>query len=255
MKFRNQFLKYKVHSMAEDGTGGGTGDANQQQPNGNEQQQNNKDVTIDDFSNIWDNTSQAEENQQGQQNFQQPPQQQSAEDIFNNHVNTLNLGASAGDLMAAMQSQDPEQIATALQANNAQVYRSAMIDANKMVDSRIDAIRDEMQTNTDNTIKGNTIIAQMENALPYTKNGAYAPMAKAVISQLLEKPGMTTENAIVQTGKYFEKFVSDVQSTQQTPPGSKPKGGFGNGQDSQNLQNGNQADEPNWFEFLGGKSE
>jgi len=169
-------------------------------------------------------------------------------------VETLGFGVDSADMMAAMQSQNPEDMQKAVSNMQTSVYRAAMIDVNKLVQQRVDSAIGEMKQNTNNTIEANSIVAQMETALPWTRQPAYAPMAKAVVNQMLQKDGMTPEKAIAETAKYFQQFANETVTGQQIPPGGKPNGNFQNQQPNQQ-QNGNPADEPDWLEFLGGKPE
>ena len=249
MKFRNQFLKYQLHMNEGDagGEGGGGG-------GGSEGNENNGGDNSQSFDNMWDTDTSQQGNQQ-QQNQQQSQSQQaapSAEEVFNSHVQGLGFGAEANDLMAAMESRDPEAVGKAVAGMQASTYRAAMVDVNKLVNQRVDAAMEANTQNTHNTIEANSVIAQMESALPWTRQPAYAPMAKAVVNQMLQKEGMTPEKAIAETAKYFQQFANDANTGQQAPNG-KPTGNFQN-QNGNNSQNNNAEDDTvDWIDFLGGK--
>lgn len=252
MKYRNSFLKYKLNANADGEGGGGSGAGG----DGSQVLENNNQDNVDDFSALWHtDDSDGGEAQAPPQTVQIQQAPANAEDIFNQHVQGLGLDAQTQQFMDAIESREPEQMQKVLLANNKAVYRAAMLDANNMIDKKVATMREEMQQDTTNTITGNSIVAQMETALPFTKNAAYAPIAKAVVSQMLEQPGMTSAKAIENVGKFFTKFAGDVNAGQPRPPGGKPNGGFGNGQYDVDPQASDESEVPDWFEFLGGKPE
>lgn len=254
MKFRNQFLKYQLNCIEGEESGGGGQAGDGSQDTGGEGDPNNSNNNVDDFSTIWDNKPNAAEGQIPQQ-IQIAPEPQSAEQVFNEHVNSLGFGGSADAIMEAMQSQNSENMLAAVSQMQADTYRATMVDANKIIEQRVAAALAEMQNTTHNTITANSAVAQLEYALPWTKQPAYAPMAKAVMNKFLEQDGATPEKAIEEVGKFFTQFANAAAPNGSQPPSSGPTGGYANQHPGQQQQQ-NQQPQPkeiDWIAYLGGK--
>lgn len=238
MKFRNQFLKYRCHAVvdAEVAAGGGGVAAE-------EGVENNNEPALPDHSNLWDNESSDEPAQPAHQQ-QAAAQPLSAAQAFDNHVATLDFNSDPAAMMTAMREGDAEGFAAQLQSMQVGIYKAAMLDANKMMQQTSGNLKTELQQNTDTTISSNKIIGAMNEKLPYTAEPAYAPMAKAVISRLLSKKGMTPERAIKETGDYFSQMANKVGGTM--------KGNLNRGQQNQ-FGDDTQDEEMDWVAFMGGK--
>lgn len=252
MKYRNQFMKYKMFANdagGEGGTGGGSGGAGEGGQQGGEGGAgNNNQNPLDTFNSLWDTGTQQGGQQQQQpaaQPTQQPAAQPSPEEAFNQHVANINFGGDPNQMVESIRNGEIDGFAKQLQEMQVGIYKAAMLDANKMMRQNMDTLRSELQQQTETTINSDKVISQMEQALPYTKEPAYAPMAKAVLSRLLSKEGMTADEAIKQTGEYFSLMASQVGGA---------GGGTGNGGAAGN-QSGTQTqqEDVDWVSFLGGK--
>lgn len=243
MKFYNQFLKYKLHSNTEDGGGGGGGT-----DDGGEGGENNSDNDLIDHSTMWDNDV-IEEQPAVNQQQQQQAAPVSAAQAFSNHVDGIDFGADPAAMMEAVRGGDVEAFSEQLKNMQVGIYKAGMLDANKMMQQTSGNLKTELQNNTETTISSNKIISQMHKDLPYTAEPAYAPMAKAVLSKLLSKKGMTTEKAIKETGDYFSQMANKV--------GGNMNGNLNNANQNNNNQFGNnsQDEEMDWVSFMGGKPE
>jgi len=254
MKRRNQFLKYKMQQIEGDGAGGqgGGGGGGGGDGAGDTSAENNN----TDFSTIWHNPQQnkGDNNQQQQQPAQMQQQQQSSpQDVFAQHMQSLDFGTDGSSLMEAMQSNDPAKMVEAARNWQEGMYRTTMMQVNKLVSQQMDAVRKEADANASSTVESNKMMEQLHSSLPFTQQPAYAPMAQAVFTQLLDQDGMTTQKAIEETGKYFQGMANDVAKTMQSAPNGKPGGGFGNSIPQFGGDNGDSETEVNWVELLGGK--
>lgn len=241
MKFRNQLLKYKLHMVADDaGQQGGGGQS------GTPASENNSDAGLSDYSSLWDNEIDEQAAAPGQQIQQPASQQLSATEAFNQHVASINFGSDPAAMMEAVRAGDMEGFAEQMKNMQIGIYKAAMIDANKMMQQSTNSLKSEMQSNTETTISSQKLIGQMNAALPFTAEPAYAPMAKAVLTRLLSKKGMTPEKAIKETGKYFSDMANRVGGTM--------NGNLSPGQ-RKSASNANQNEDMDWVAFMGGKPE
>lgn len=241
MKFRNQFLKYKMHSNTADGDGGGGGGGD-----GKSDAENNSEGDLLDHDNLWDNDAPATETPASSAVQKPAAQAISAAESFDNHVAGIDFGTDPQALMTAMREGDLEAFTTQMQNLQVGIYKAGMLDANKMMQQTSGNLKTELQQNTDTTISSNKIISEMNEKLPYTAEPAYAPMAKAVISRLLSKKGMTPAKAIEETGKYFSGMASKVAGNM---VGKLPN------VSGNQFVNESQTEEVDWVSFMGGKPE
>jgi len=252
MKYRNQFLKYKLHCNQEDGEGGGGGGAD----GGNGGGENNGDSNLPTHADLWNtdssneggqngNGSQPAGNQGGQQNGNTNP-----EEVFNNHVKNINFtdGVDVNSVMTAMQNGDTEAFGTALRQIGENAYRQTMMDSNKILNSRMDKFKSEVNDSVSTATATDKAVSQLNSELPFTKDAAYAPIAQEVFSRYLKQKDMTVEKAIEKTGDYFQSLSGAVGKGTNTPPSQRSGGGFG-GMES----NTGNADEDgqDWMSFLG----
>ena len=239
MNFRNQFLKYRVHSNTDDGAGGGGGDGSGEQTN-----ENNTDKGLIDHTALWDN--EVTEPAVAPVTVVQQPAAATASETFNAHVATIDFGADPAAMMEAVREGNLEAFSEQLANMQKGIYKAGMLDANKMVQQNSAGLKTELQNTTETTISSNKIISQMNESLPYTAEPAYAPMAKAVLSRLLSKKGMTSEKAIEETGKYFSGMANKV--------GGNMNGNLPRGNNNQ-FGNESQDEDMDWVSFMGGKPE
>lgn len=246
MKYRNQFLKYKLQSVdPEDGAagGGGAGGGEGGAANAGQGGENNNQGDLQTFDDLWDNPSNDSGdagNNAGGASQQQSGQQLSADEQFQAHVASIDFGVDPAAMFQAAQSGNSEGFAEQMQKLTSGIYKAAMLNSNKMLNQRMESMRDEMRQTTQSAVSSDKLISQMNERIPFTKDPAYAPMAKAVLTRLLNK-GESPEKAIAGTERYFRDLAKQV-------PGStsgKGKDVSGNGEaDSQEMD---------WVSFMGGK--
>ena len=254
MKFFTDKWQFKLQNqeMGGSGDGGsgtpsGTGDAN---AGG----QNNSDSNLISHDTLWDANPSEGQNPNGngvQQNVQQQQPAVSGQERFQQHINSLDFahGIDMPAAMAAMQNQDLEAFGTFIQQVGANAYRNAMVDANKVVQQQVDRMAESVKTDVSTSNATSALVQEMNNQLPFTKQTAFAPMAKLVLTQFMEK-GATPAEAIKQVGAYFQNLSGEVSKMNPTPPSRRPAGGF---QGGVHAAAGNEAEgSEDWIDFLGG---
>lgn len=248
MKFRNQFLKYKLNfHRSPDDDGGGGGD-------GNDGGENNGENNLISDGSMWEDTPSEEQNSNAnqQQQFQQQQQQPaSADEQFNTHVASLDFtaGIDFGAAMTAFQQGDAEGAQKAFQQMGANAYRQSLIDANKVVNQRVDAMGNQVKSDVQTSNATSRVVSNMNEAIPFTKEKAYAPMAKVVLTRFLSK-GLNPEKAIEQVGKYFDELSGEVAKLKPNVPNPRPSGGFANS--GRAGEDGEGDEEPDWQKILMG---
>jgi len=262
MIYFRMMRKFYDEANGDGGQGGGSGGGGSQMQSGNaegqnnQQQQNNDGNNGSGYANIWetpndDSNANGSQNQNANQNANQGGgQQQSAEEQFQAHVKSLNLMQGV-NMQEAMQ--DPEKFQGAIETMLGRVYQSAMINANQLYDQRSETLKSEMSQNANETINQRQLVSRMNEALPFTANAAYKPVADAVLQQFLAH-GKAPEEAIKEVGGYFKTMYADMAKVVgNTNHNSRTHSGF-NGQvpPGQNNQQGNSS-EPNWVDLLSGK--
>lgn len=238
-----------------DGGEGGEGGSGQQtgDNNANKDDSNNNDNNLISHENLWDATSDdnSGDNQNQNQNQQQQQQQPNANETFNKHIESLDFsgGIDLAASMKAIQDGDVEEFGKLIQQIGSNAYRNSLIDANKVVQQRVDKMADSVKADVSSTNATSDLVKEMNVALPFTKNPAFAPVAQLTLTQFMQK-GVPPQKAIEEVGKYFQNLSGEVSKMNPSPPGSRPAGNFGHG-----IHNdaGNQGgDEPDWIELLGG---
>ncbi len=123
------------------------------------------------------------------------------------------------------------------------------MDANKVVQQRVDQMAETVKADVSASTATSDVVREMNTQLPFTQGKAFAPVAKLVLTQFMEK-GLSPQDAIVEVGKYFKNLSGEVSKLGPKSPGSRPSGSF---RGSSDTQDGNSdADDPDWMEFLGG---
>lgn len=258
MKFRNMAMKYyPMHAnmgdggdgggAGGDGGGGGTGDGNGNQGGGN-----NNDGNLISHDTLWQSgDSNANANNDGSGGQQQQQQTVDHNAAFQAHIDGLdfNNGIDINAGMEAIRNGDQEAFATLLKQVGANAYKQSMLDANKVIQQRVAKMGEEVQTNVSASQSASEVVNEMGNQLPFTKSPAYAPVAKLVLTQFLEK-GATPANAIAEVGKYFQGLSGEVGKLNPGAPSGRPSGNFGGVGGNQG--DGNEGGEPDWMQILGG---
>ncbi len=249
-----QFLD-KHRLQDENGEGGEGSSGSQQTDKGGDNKgddNNNKDNLIS-HENLWDAT--VDDNLDGNQdkNQQKPTEQQQPDpnETFNKHIDSLDFSDNI-DLVASMkaiQDGDTEAFGKLIHQIGANAYRNSLVDANKVVQQRVDKMADAVKSDVSSSNATSDLVKEMNTALPFTKSPAFAPVANLTLTQFIQK-GVPPNKAITEVGKYFENLSGEVSKMNPNPPGGRPAGNFGG---ASNLNAGNSSEaEPDWIELLGG---
>ncbi len=245
---RNQFLKFHLNCEGDDdnGAGGGNGD-------GNDGKGNNVDdnLTVDDT--FWLNEEPELDSAVNQktQTVQQPSNEGDKTNSFDEHVAGMDFldGVDVNAGMTAITNNDSEAFTKMLQQVGANAYRQSMIDSNTVIQKRLDASTKTMREEQAGNVETSKIIDAMNTAMPFTKNAMHAPVAKAILTQALQKKGATQKTAIVAVKKYYDSLSGEVSKLNPKPPNSRPSAsGFGG--DVTNAGENNDDDEPDWVDFM-----
>ncbi len=239
-KLRARYCEEAGTDGSKDGGAGGTA------------AQNNEGDKVDNFDDIWntgsngDGDSNGEPVQQVHIVNQTEPTQLTPEQKLAAHIDSL--GLMEGFDQQAMA--DPEKAEAAMKSLMANTYSAAIKDANQIMDQRIDSLREELQQETQDTMRGNESINAMNSALKYTSQPAYKPVAEALLVKFQNK-GASTPEAIKKVGEYFNKLSSDVADTVPRNSNNRMNGSSFNNSNS-NSSSGD-ADPEDWMEFLSAK--
>jgi hypothetical protein len=254
MKYRNQFLKFKLHyhQSPDDTGGGGSGDGNSGGEGAGKGEGNNEADNLLSLDTMWEapdaagRESAANTNTQGAGNEGNQP---TADEALQTHIDSLGLtnGIDFTAAAAAMQQGDVEGMQKAFLAIASNSYKAAMLDSNKIVTERVTKIQDDMRKESDSQIQTGKLVDAMHTAMPFTKQPSFDPMAKAVLTQFVSK-GATQDQAIDGVRKYFKKVSDEMIGLQPKKPRSTPSAPFGELPDV----DGNDDDVPDWVEILGG---
>jgi hypothetical protein len=246
-KFNLRGRKYREGTEGGEGSANGAGEGGE----GNADGQNNDDANLISHDTLWQaetsNADASQGQQQQQQQQQEPPDPNAA---FQTHIDSLDFsgGIDIAAGMAAITNGDQEAFGAMLAQVGAAAYRNAMVDANKVVQQRVDKMGEQVQSTVTANQSSGELVREMNSQLPFTKTQAYAPIAKLVLTQFLEK-GATPANAIEQVGKYFQKMAGEVALLNPGAPKGRPAGGFGG---NANQNDGNESGETDWMQVLGG---
>ncbi len=250
MKTKNKlFLKLRLHAI-DGGEGGGGGEGNQNpdtpKSNANSENQNKGNDNVSDFSNLW-HTEENKPNEGTVQNVnvinQQQPVEKTPQQRLDTHLTELNLT----DGFDSQAMQDPETAQKVMEQLARNVYTAAMKDANVIMGQQITQLREELQTETQNTLQGDQIIRDMNNTLAFTSKPAYKPIADSLVTRFLEK-GDTPAKAIENVSLYFQNLQKEVSSSIPQPANDRLRNNnFGNGS---NLQPNQQEETQDWVKFF-----
>lgn len=182
-----------------------TGETSQTQQQG----KNNEKDNVDKFATLWDNPT---EDKPGEKASDQTPDANKGltnQQVFDEHINSLNLlnGVDLEKITADLTSGNTESLENAFKAMSRNVYTSALLNTNKIMDQKIEAAIEQAVTKSKNSIGSDFALQQMNSQLPFTAKPAIAPMAKQVLEQLIKK-GSSTEEAIAGVKDYFQQTAS-----------------------------------------------
>lgn len=220
---------------------------------GNGNNENNGDPNLPSHDSLWD----ANPDDKGNANNSDDGQQTQTTDgntAFQQHVDSLdfNAGIDPNAVMQAMRDGDPEALTAAFNKIGANAYRNAIVDANKIMGQKVEAMAKTVKDDVSSANASGELVKEMHNQLSFTKSPAFAPVAKLVLTQFIEK-GSSPQDAIKQVGEYFKNLSGEVAKLNPSAPNRRPTGGFGGGSNNGG-GNTDEGGEEDWMEFLGAPS-
>ncbi len=188
------------------GTGGDAGSQTQNQGEGEEQKQqgNNGKDNVDTFEDLWQPSEDGGE--------EKPPQEQTPEkkpvgDAFiKDYVGKINFtdGVDASKIYEGLSTGDPAALNAALSQVAQNTFKRALIDTNKLITSRVNAAVEQAVSKSRSNVHGDLAVQSMNVEMPFTKNAAIEPIAKAVLAQFMKK-GQDAPSAIANVKKFFQR--------------------------------------------------
>lgn len=111
-------------------------------------------------------------------------------------------GVDLSKITEELSAGSTEALQGALTAVAKSTYQRALVDANKVIEARVNKAVEEAVASSRNNVHGDLAVQSMEAQLTFTKDPAIAPIAKAVLAQLMRK-GQDAPTAIDNVKKYF----------------------------------------------------
>lgn len=229
-----------------------SGKQKQKEQTGENNQQNND----DNFEDLWHDPDESSEQTPQQKTPQQTQpanieQKPNVDEAFNTYIEGLDLtkGIDLAKVSDELNQGNTESLGNAFSVIAAKTYRQAMVDMSKIIDQKVAAGVKAAVTQSSNVAQGDMAVRHMNNALDFTKNPAIAPVASAVLAQLIKK-GKSTEDAVEGVRKFFQntsKISAKALGLQKAPqgrPGNQPFSGAVNIDDDEDA-------EVDWIETLG----
>ncbi len=237
--------------QTEQNAGGDAGGEPQKKAEGDQNNQQNND---DNFEQIWQNPTDdtgGQQQQQQQQPLQQPTEPVDSNKVFNEYIEKLELTKSVdlAEVSEQLNQGNTESLGNALKTVAAQTYRQAMVDMSKIIDQKVKSGVEAAVQQSSNAVQGNMAVTQMNTALAFTKNPAIAPVAGAVLSQLIKK-GKSVDDAVDGVRKFFQNTskISAKELGMQNPPRGRPGNQSFNGTGDLGNDDENEID---WLETMG----
>ena len=248
--------KYRLQEEGGEGSEGSSGGEGGSQQltgeGGNKGGESNNGNNLISHENLWDTAPSNEGKPDANQVVQQQQQQPDPNETFNKHIESLDFsgGIDLAASMTAIQNNDVEAFGKLIQQIGANAYRNSLVDANKVVQQRVDKMAESVKADVSSSTATSDLVKEMNVALPFTKNPAFAPVAQLTLTQFLSK-GVAPDKAIAEVGKYFENLSGEVSKMNPRHPSGRPAGNFDGSMNSGNAGNIGE-DEPDWIELLGG---
>jgi len=206
------WLWLKVCYAPEDGAGSGGGDpgnAGEQTQGQSEdpekkQQQDNKQDNVDNFGDLWQ-TSDGEAGEEHKQ--EETPEKKSTDaDFIKDYVSKIDFTDSVDTtkIYEGLSSGDPAALNAALSQVAQNTFKRALIDTNKLINSRVDAAVETAVAKSRSGVHGDLAVQSMNVEMPFTKDPAVDPIAKAVLAQFMKK-GQDASTAIDNVKKFFKR--------------------------------------------------
>jgi hypothetical protein len=254
------WLKYQTfdNRKREANTGdGGNGDGNGGDGGDNSGGENNTGGNTDPFANMWSDGDAGGEAGNANSQQQQQQQQQTAaptpQEVFDQHFDSLNIGAGfdMAQVTSDIQNGGVEQLNNFANVLAKDIYRAAITQSSKIMDSKVEAAVNAAVNKSSGEFNATLATNELNAALPFTSDESIKPIADAVFSRFVKK-GLSVPEAIGKTKAYFEHTFKLAGKTLDTkPPGQQP-GQRGFGASGGNPQGTDDEEEQDWVAILGG---
>jgi hypothetical protein len=195
-------------------------------------QQNNTQNNTPTYANLWDKTeTSGVAPAQPQQNPQQQQQPSDPTAAFNAHVESLRLtdGINFQQVANDLAQGNHTSLEAAFKSLGANSYRAGVSDAQRLMNGKIDDAVNKAVNQSTGNYKSDMIVNRMNDSLPFTKAPEIAPIAKAVLTQMISK-GKTHDEAIEEVGKFFQHVGNTVNHNTQAPEGNPGSRNYNNRQ-------------------------
>lgn len=236
----------------ENGAGEGAGGVNPAGGEGGEKgkEESNKGDNIDQFANLWQDPV---NDKQGK--AQEPKDEPVAKDDgtkqFDAHLASLNFldGVDVNEIANDLNQGNTESLTKMLSTQAQNVYKRALIDSNNLMDQKIGKAVDQAVQKSRTGAHGDMAVRVMEGTLPFTKDAAVQPIAKAVLGRLMSQ-GQDVDEAIGNVKKFFAHTanIASKELGKQRAPRSSPGSNFNGPADMSISDDGD--DDPDWMSFL-----
>lgn len=227
----------RINRAPVDMPAGGGGDANNTDSNnsGDENNQNkggenNSENNVDNFSNLWENedNKETENNNTNNTNTANAEPANNAADAFKNHIDGLDLtaGIDMNKISEGIKEGNFEDLTSAFKTVAGNAYQNAIMDSTKIMDAKIEKAVSNAVSQAKGNYQADQATQQLHTALPFTKDAAIAPVATAVMTQLIGK-GKSSEEAIMGVKAFFAQTskLSAKDLDLQIAPAGTPNGG------------------------------
>lgn len=252
-KFNKNYRK--LDPNPEPNSGGGGNPNNPGNPNQQNNQNPNNQNNSTNNPGFWDNNNQGGQpgnNQQQPQNGNQNQQQNfDYNQAFQQHVQSLGIGANidVNQIANDMQQGNMESFQQALAQVGQDAYTAAIKNANKLMQSKIDEAVDKAVSKSRDSVNEDMAVKQLHSELPFTSDPDIQPMAETALKHQLGK-GKTVAEAIQAVNDLFSNTAKKVMGNN---PGNAPGGSPGSQNFNHNNgtgQHGQNDNEPDWLNLL-----
>lgn len=181
--------------------------------------ENNSGDNID-LTNPFDNSSNIKGRQQANSanqpdanaNNSANDKQPSLDDI----VNAKSFGEISDDLINKAINGEPEDFKASLTAMSRSIYKTAIQDANALMEAKLSKFKSEMKASIESDKKADSLVATMKSNLEFAKDPAIEPVARQVLAGYIRK-GMSVDEAMGATRQYFSNLSKSFADSTKKP--------------------------------------
>lgn len=211
--------------------------------------QNNGDNNGDNFDDLWQDPN-VETLDKNKQTTQEPEKKPDPTEVFDEYIKGLDLasGLDMAKISGDLNQGNTESLDNAFSTIASNTYRQAMVDMSKVIDQKVEAGVAKAVQQSSNASQSDMAVKHMNTELNFTKNPVIAPVASAVLAQLIKK-GKSTEDAVNGVREFFKQTsqLSAKELGRQNPPHSRP----GNQRFDNPVNSDDAENEIDWMETLG----